>query len=436
VKSVWRRDGSSGGSAQRWGRSKQRVLDRTKHSNRGSTLGRKYSRHRQARLRVYLSSSPSSRSGASSRSGQYAPQGGTSGSMTSDSDDRDTGSRSSNDALNQSQNIHLGLMTLNDDTWIDDLILEASTTMWQFNSPLLKSSDDDWSEVDTKAVYQITPTILYRGQLSLYSRWLDLSVSYETKTGVKFLGEKGSLLNLAFALPDLIPTLAPLSLSYQRVRFAEGVVSLKDSGFGTIERQGFEMDIDRYEGRWLLNHGASQGLSTMSIFMGYDRRGVPRHVFLKENISLGEGESYDIYTDISDQLLWTVSKIWDVGLALHIQASDSISLLTDVSVGFGSYQMFTPLEGISLDRGDLIGLGFKVGVEYAVPITPWFTLKASYMVKGRGLVPVGLPNRLTEELIREEVDIDDLSLSFGTIDLLQRAWVSLVFNLASRPVSL
>ena len=239
---------------------------------------------------------------------------------------------------------------------------------------------------------------------------------------------------MALAIPDLIPALAPLSVSYHRTRFAQGMVSLRASGQGAIERQVFSMDIDRYEGRWALNRGHSSSLAA-SIFMGYDRRGLPRHIYLKERVSIGEEESYHIYSDISDQMLWTVSKTWDLGITADIEASDQLRFNIDALFGLGGYELFTPLEGQSLDRGTLLSLGFKLGVEYAVPLNSWLTFKTSYLLSARSFEPIGLPDQLSADLKREGTSTNDLSLGFGTIDLLHRAWVSLVFNIATRSIS-
>ena len=60
------------------------------------------------------------------------------------------------------------------------------------------------------------------------------------------MSEQGTWLDL-LAVPNLIPALAPLSLSYRRVRFANGQVALLGEQNDLIEQQEFEMFVDRYD---------------------------------------------------------------------------------------------------------------------------------------------------------------------------------------------
>ena len=65
------------------------------------------------------------------------------------------------------------MMPLSAGSWIDVIEFELSSTMWDFNSPL-RSDSDDWSGAETEAYYQISQQTMYRGQLRLYSQFIDL----------------------------------------------------------------------------------------------------------------------------------------------------------------------------------------------------------------------------------------------------------------------
>jgi hypothetical protein len=254
---------------------------------------------------------------------------------------------------------------------------------------------------------------------------VDLNLTYESRLGLSLLGERGSLLGLALAAPALIPQLAPLSLHYQRVRFEEGEVSLQDERAGIVERQTFRIALTDYELRWALT--PSGGISLTGAMR---ERAAPRHIYLMETLSGGgEGESYSRYYGISDQLLWTPSSTLDVGLAFHHQLTEDFSLEAACALGGGSYELLTPLEGSKLDQGRLFTFSFRAGLHYEQAISERVTLKASYSLQGQHLGPIGLPDEIERSFKAEGVTPGDLSLSFGTLDLLHRGWLSLIITL-------
>ena len=436
VKSVWRKDGKPTGSRQRWQNTKSRIRQ---HLNQGKY---QYNRPRNRQPRPLRSRSrPRSRAYFFARSKQTIGTQGQSSNPTSQANDQSTQSprlsTQINTPLSPETYESSSVLTLNKGSWVDAIELELSSTLWDFNSALSKSEQDDWESAEAEARYQISPSVMYRGQLRLYSRLLDLDINYESKKGISLLSEQGSWLDIAFALPTLVPVLAPLSLSYRRVRFADGQVDLNDWQEGVIERQKFAMHIDRYEARWLLLDGPEQhdiSRSQFSLFFAYDQRALPRHIYLEERVRLNKEESYSVYYGISDQLLWTPSDSYDLGAELRASLSQNLQVNFALSLGLGSYELLTPLTGKQLDHGSMAVLGFKAGLDYELPLSRFLSLKGSYRVEGRALSPTGLPQQLEQELEAEEWNLDELSLSFGTVDLLHRFGLSLVLRLAeARP---
>jgi len=311
------------------------------------------------------------------------------------------------------------------DSWFDGLELEASTTLWSFSAPQMRSFDDDWSLAEASPKYQVSPTILYRGDLRLFTRLIDASVAYESRSGLSFMGEEGSLLDLAFSLPRLLPELDPLSLHYRRVRFAEGHVSLTEHGGAEIERQRFEMALDDYELWWSLGELPQ---TSVTLKVGWHERALPRHIYLQETVNAGEDNSYSIYYAISDQLLWTPSQSLDVGvnMTLHL---DPLTIALGGSLGGGSYELQTPLEGERLDQGSLLTLAGSWGLHYEQPLTSWLSLRLSYEGWLLALEPLSLPAELKRELRVDGEDLSDLSLSFGSRDLVQKFWLSVLLHI-------
>ena len=324
----------------------------------------------------------------------------------------------------------VALINLPMTSWLDGLELETSTTIWSFKSPLLETSSDDWSEVSRRASYQIKPSLFYRGQLRLYSRLIDLSITYASREGVSFLGSEGSLLDLVISTSSLVPALAPLSMHLQRARFTQGQVTLNQDQIGAIEHQIFSMEVNRYEARWQLDAGGAIG---SAVTYAYDLRALPRQIYLEERIQISDQESAYAYYDISDQLLWTKSELYEIGSVIDLPIGEQLQFTLGAGLGFGSYDLLTPIEGVLLDEGSLLSFSFKAGAKYSLPLSSWLSLCTSYELSGLGLGAVGLPSKLKRELSADGVDLDGLSLSFGTVDFLHRVWFSLVFHLASKP---
>ena len=425
VREVWRRDAHRQSASERWSQSKKgaanSVSDRMSRPSGFSSRNRfrpRYRRQREARIRLYQSR------GSSSMNPHEA--------MPSETLTRMHHEEEAPIPPKNTKGIMLGLLSVGLDSWLDDLELETSMTMLSFNAPRLETQDDDWSTVSRRGRYHVDPSLFYRAKLNLYSRYIDLSVHYEGREGVKFLGDQGSLLGLIFAIPELIPDLAPLSFHLHRARFTQGSVSLFEEQVGQIEQQIFSMEVNRYEARW---RQSSFEQVDLSVLFAYDLRALPRHIYLEERVKLNEQESYSIYYDISDQLLWTRSALYDFGGEAIIPIGDHLRLNLGAAIGFGSYELRTPVEGELLDEGMLLGFSLSTGLDCEYPLLSWLSIRASYQLRVLGLSPVGLPTKMEQEFKSEGLDLEDLALSFGTADLLHRAWFSLVFHLASKATS-
>ena len=447
VKSLWRKDGRNKESRKRWQNTRSRVKDRIRTKRSSSGANSKYrSQRRRSVFRYRRNISGTSSSSSSSSSSSVNPQNAPVQRQEFLQSDRSSPHLVNPHTVNGHQDhpAHLSptaidykpsIMALSHHSWIDALELEFSSTLWDFNSPLIRSNDDDWTESEAEARYQVSPQVMYRGQLRLYSRFIDLDINYESKAGLSFLSEQGTWLDLAFALPELIPALAPLSLSYRRVRFANGKVDLINWNTGPVERQKFEMYVDRYEARWVLMESLTQRLSPpnrLYLFFAYDQRAIPRHIYLEERVRIDEENSYSVYYGISDQLLWTPIDSYDLGTEIRAGFGSHLQVNMGVSVGLGSYELLSPLSGELIDKGSLAILGFKAGVHYELPLASFISLKASYQVQGRAFSPNGLPDQLEQELTDEAWNLDGLHLSFGTVDLLHRVGLSLVLRLAEK----
>ena len=310
--------------------------------------------------------------------------------------------------------------------WLEGLELEASTTLWSFDAPQLRTSSDDWSLAEASPKYRVQSTLLYRGDLRLFTSLLDLSAAYESRAGVSFLGARGSLLDLATSIPQALTGLESLSFHYQRVRFEEGEVTLNDERYGALERQRFAMKLDDYELRWaqLLDP------TLMLTFKGAWRsRAMPRHIYLEERVNEGEGDAYSVYYAISDQLLWVPTQVIDLGLSALMRLSAALTIEIGAGLGGGDYQLLTPLEGELLDGGELLSLSTSWGVSYDLPLTPWLDLRCSYHGQLLFLEPYELPRGIKKDIQSEGLDDDPFTLAFGGRDLLQRFWLSLIIHL-------
>ena len=347
----------------------------------------------------------------------------------------DTTTQSQNEGEESKERSRSGLFQ--DSTWLAGLELEASMTAWLYDVKPMRSESDDWSNVTKSAKYRIDPTAFYRLQLTALTRWIDVSVQYELHSGLSLGTGGGSLLDLALGLPELVPFLSPLSLHYQRLRFERGEANLEVHGL-LIERQRFRSEIDQFELRWLTLGGAS---SALSLTGRYHQRALPRQIYLQERVVIvddfgdEEGESFDAYYDISDQLLYVPTESYELGVLAELNLFSSLHFALGAGIGFGSYELQTPLEGQKLDSGTLFSLGVDCALRAHIPLLDWLELTLAYEVKIASLVPLGLPSKLNRELKSEfaqegeEVDLSDFSLSFGSLDVLQRFWMGLVFHL-------
>lgn len=404
VQSVWRRDGNTGNARRRYQNTASAIKSRSQRRRQSISRTRRWGRHRPIKSYSSPASSVYIHSDASPPSSQTSnlnhPAEAT--SPTSKSPEQEIKPKTG---------------------WFEGLELETSSTLWIFDAPQLRSESDDWSDAQASPQYRVNSTILFRGDVRVFTRWIDLSAAYESRAGIQFMGDQGSLLDLATSFPRFFTALDPLSFHYQRIRFAEGHVTLEDERVGDLERQRFSMRLDDYELWWDFN----LELDTKLTFkIAWRERAMPRHIYLEEHRSDGEDQSYSAYYAISDQLLWTPTQTLDFGLNALVHFEPFIFEMGG-GIGGGVYELQTPLEGTLLDEGSLMSLFFSWGFHYEYPFADWVIMRLSYQGQLLSLNPLSLPNRIKHE-VEKEIDTSDLSLSFGTYDVLQKLWLSLTFH--------
>ncbi|MBM4292828.1 MAG: hypothetical protein FJ138_16615 [Deltaproteobacteria bacterium] len=304
-------------------------------------------------------------------------------------------------------------------------------TAWALSVRQPRFPSDDWSGVTTRVTYDIDPAVFYRARLTLLTPYADLAAQYERGAGLTLGGGAGSLLDLALAAPALLPALAPLTLRYQRLRFEQGWVALSNSG-ALRERQAFRTQLDEGEARWR-TLDAPRG--ALWVTARYQSRAMPRQIYLTEEVTTGVDEqgnetSSGVYYDVSEQLLWTPTATLELGVQAALRPAESLEVTLGLGVGGGGYELRTPLGGALLDEGRLASLSFNVGAELCFPLSELLALKVAYDLQGQALSPMGLPAGLERALSAEAgADLEGLSLSFHTVDLLSRLWLSLALTL-------
>jgi len=299
--------------------------------------------------------------------------------------------------------------------------VELSTTFWMFSGFQYRSSKDDWSEVFTEVEYDVEPEYLYRLRLSALTRWTSISMAYETKQGLSFLDDRGTLLDLLIAFPWL----DRWSTRYRRARFDAGEVKLFDE-LGLVEVQTFRFEIDQYELHYALD--GPRGVA-FSVFGRYQERAMPRQIFLKYSTpDDDENEEGDIFFDVSDQLLWVPTTVGELGLSIASAGQSSgFSGHFDFAFGLGGYELRTPLAGVLLDEGSLATVSAGAGLAYLLPMGRYFALRFAYALRMHVPLPIGLPEKM-EDRLDDEFDASDFSLSFGGSDILQRSTISLIMT--------
>lgn len=291
--------------------------------------------------------------------------------------------------------------------------LELSGGMWMYHVP--QRLGDSGGDIMYRAEYRVSPSVSYQAMMTLLTPYAAVSVGYVGREGVSFMGAEGSGLDVKLA----VPWLARWSVGYQAVSFKNGAVRLLEDNT-PIERQSFTFEATEYR----LQYQAVQHRElSVALWGRWHQRGLPRQIYLAE--SLGEEEP-TLYFDISDQLLWIESRAIDVGFEVSGYSAERSGWLWSfgLGVGGGGYELRTPLGNSGLDRGTLLTLPIYAKLGYRVPLNDVLGIKFDYSLELLMLEPIGLPDQLEREL-EEEGDISGLSLSFGSLDVSQRVWMSL-----------
>ena len=301
-----------------------------------------------------------------------------------------------------------------DEVFVD---LEMAGGLWMYHIP--KTSSGDWDGVTHIADYHIPATPSYRALVNLSTRHGDLSVSYQAREGVDFLGSGGSLFDIMVA----VPWLERWSLGYKRVRFEEGSVTLKNRGM-PIEQQAFSFEASEMR---LSYQALDLGGAGLQVWGRLHERGLPRQLYLAYQ---ADSEDAITYYDISDQLLWVDASAIDIGFEIGGGSEGEAGWMWNFGMGLGggTYELRTPLGGAGLDRGSLLSIPLYGTLSYRLPLSASTGLKFNYHCAALFLEPLGLPDQLEDELSEEE-DISGLSISFGSIDISQHLWLSVYVEL-------
>ncbi|MCB9526162.1 MAG: hypothetical protein H6702_22685 [Myxococcales bacterium] len=313
--------------------------------------------------------------------------------------------------------------------WIRGVAVDGAYAHWFF-SPLDVKSDEgeksDWSRVSTEEAYDLTPVSMYRASLTLKTRYADLTAGYQTNRGFS-VGEgisTSDVLDLAADFAGL-PILKRFSLKAEVIDFYGGRARLKDRRTGeAIDDASFNLKYAfgelRYEAGQLFKktHGY--------VFARYASYSIPRNVYVRQSVGEGDAER-SIYYQISDELMRVDSDLYQVGAGMRGTpgfGGGHATFLLRMAVGGGPYGLYSLSTGDELaDQAYLVGLLVGLEVDVRLPLGRYFHVGLHDTLDLQFLAPIGLPDDVEADAKEAGAPVDDLSFSFGTVDLLNTLYV-------------
>lgn len=317
-----------------------------------------------------------------------------------------------------------------DQGYLRNISVTASSSIWGFIPVDVKGNDEDgtsdWSRVPTKEEYRLEPISFLGLSTNIETRDFNLQLSYASGRGFGASFGDSSLLKLLFQLTG-IKYLDRLRFGSTVYDFVGGEALLVDRQSGEIyDETYFELHLRRFSMRYQLKK-----LFIAAQYLGYT---IPRNIYLKQTQGSGENQT-STYYPISDTLLKVDSKVALVGVGIdnrkHIfkegylqpyRKDRPLELSGSFLIGGGTYKLRDLFYDRQIDEGRLASVGLNGRVKVQHKLTAMLTLGATLDLSIYIFAPLGLPDNLDDYIASEGISTDQLSLDFGTIDLLGRLY--------------
>jgi len=306
----------------------------------------------------------------------------------------------------------------------------ANGSGWWFSPVDIKfSSDDgkqDWSRVPTKELYKLKPLGFYGVDAELETDFFSLDLAYERGGGISTSLSSSSLLAFVLQLHG-IPQVDRLRFSSTILDFVNGQALLLDRQTGsTVDEASFELRMRRFSLSYQLPKARIVGE-----YLGYN---IPRNIYLQQKQGSGDSKSY-IYYPISDQLMRVGSNVFLVGFATDNRENEfkngllqpydrdqPMILGGSILLGGGPYKITHLGSDEVIDKGSLVAIGLTGNVLLQKRFWKYVTIGGLIDTSFYFFQPIGLPDDMEAYAKSEDVQADDLSVNFGTVDVLARAY--------------
>lgn len=321
--------------------------------------------------------------------------------------------------------------------------LNAAYNHWYFKPIDIKNQDSetsDWSNVSTEENYNITALNLYHINAKLQLPFIDLEAGYQSNRGA-FVTENqvaSDALNLVLDFKSL-PILENISFEFKTFDFTQGKVILKDRmSQQIIDEADFNLKYTFAELRYKLD----QKKLFKYVFVRYSDYSIPRNVYLQQSIGEQGAKSEDrklVYYQISTKLIQVKHNFVVAGINMDIsnkikvngqtikkKFNNNLLINSRVALGGGHYQLssLATKEDLS-ETSTLIAVLIGFELDYKFDLGEYVRLGIKDVIDFQAFTTYGLPADLETQAKEQGIDTKDLSLSFGTLDLFNTAYVYL-----------
>ena len=314
--------------------------------------------------------------------------------------------------------------------FIQSFSLTTNGSAWGFLPIDLKQQSEDgstdWSQVPTKEKYSLSPLIFYGAIAQLDTTAFTLRLSYEKGRGYGADFGQSSLLDLLFQLTD-IKYLDRLRFSSTILHFVGGEALLVDRETEYVyDETYFELNLRRFSLEY-----QRKKYALLAQYLGYS---IPRNIYLKVTSGSGENQVQTFYP-ISESLLKVDSRVLMFGAAIdnrnhvfidgYLQPYDSsrtLEMRGGIVGGAGRYELRDLFFNRVIDGGWLAAIGFMGHIKWQSPVTQYLTVGTTLELAAYFFAPIGLPDDIDEELRADGYSTEGLSLDFGTVDIMGRAY--------------
>lgn len=284
---------------------------------------------------------------------------------------------------------------------------DGSYSNWALQPIATDRQTTGQAELATSTRYDIAPIHLYRGALTVDTRYASFSMAYETDRGFSTGADSSTLFNVLVQLTG-VPGLDRLSLEYRHLDFRYGEAELVQRGSGEVVEHA---DFDVLARTGELRYRFDGGIFLSGRYAGY---ALPRTLFLEEDDPAGT-----LYRQVSFSLLEVDADVWLLGAGwANDPARSPWRAGVHLGGGGGPYDINGLSTGQTFDSGRLVAISASAHLGYHWSVNDWLALGVRDELTVFALDPVGLPDELDRDLQDEGLDTDRFSLDLGASDLL------------------